>query len=153
MSVEETLEPKQDVPAGQAPHAVFVPHVLKSHISEKDATFLAALKVAWDDEPEPGFVAPPTLNAYLERYPQGIRQAVESVAIERGIIPIDNDFFDNLARDVVVCFLDFATRNLEDIVEMYITVPPASPGTAPSKHFHAYIRLRVACMMATLLNQ
>ena len=128
------------------------PGPLIPSLTEKDARWLLNLGVMWEHEPELGFVPPRSLREYLARYPTGIRETVGEAAKELEADLPDYYDLDDLAQDIVAMFLELLEKDLEDIVEMYVTCPPPRPGRCRSQHFHHYLKLRVRVAMLTLLR-
>ena len=120
-------------------------------LTEEDSRWLQDLRVAWEHEPQPGFVPPGTLPEYLARYPNGIRQAVGEVSQELGLALPDGGL-DDLAQGIVQMFLDFAAADLEDVVAMYVTFRPIRPREDRSEHFHSYVKMRVRAALPILIG-
>ena len=139
---------------GLLPHALTPPPrsgLAILSLTEKDARWLRNLGILWEQEPEPDFVPPRTFKEYLNRYPNGIREAVEGVARELGLAR-SHEGLDGLARDIIAMFHDFVAGDLEDIVEMYPFHGLVGPGEDGAAHFRSYIRFRVRAGVKTLLN-
>ena len=85
-------------------------------LTEKDACWLGKLKVVWEEDPEPGFVPSKSVREFLGRYPNGMRRAVGEAAKRLGL-DLSNDDTDDMAQDLIVMFLDFASNGFEDIME------------------------------------
>lgn len=122
-------------------------------LTEEDARWLQDLTVAWEQDPEPGFIPPKTLREYLVRFPQGVREAVGEVAKELGVALPDGSL-DDLAQEITQMFLDFVAADLEDVVAMFPFDKSFRPGAGEngSAKFQRYVRFRVKAAVQALLN-
>ena len=125
-----------------------LPEVLTPTLADKDFLWLLNLGVIWGPDPTPEFVPPENLREYLDRYPSGIRNAVEEVARELKL-RLSDDKLDDLAQQIIVMFLEYAESE-DDLVEAYSLSPPPQPGENRRVHFHTYFN---RCMRAGLLTQ
>jgi len=93
-------------------------------------------------EPELDFIPPKTLKEYLERYPNGIRDATK-VAAKELKLALAFGSLDKWAKDITEMYLGFAEAGLEDIVAMFAFPLRPIPGKGESERFHNYIGQRV----------
>ena len=98
------------------------PESLFLSVTEKDISWLLKVGVIWGPDPTSDFVPPKNLREYLDRYPGGIRNAVEVIAKELKIRQ-SHDELDDLAQQIIVMFLEFAESE-EDLVQTYSISPP-----------------------------
>jgi hypothetical protein len=119
------------------------------HFTENDARWLQNLGVICD-EPEPEFVPPKTLPEYLARFPHGIRDATEAVAMELELLLTDGGLED-LAHEVEEMFVSFLDGDLEDVVALYEFHRSLRP---EGLSFPDYMKFRVrACVPVVLQNR
>ncbi len=140
-----------DDPAPSSLPPPLPPEAQLPSLTEADARWLLNLGVILEEDPEPGFVLPKTLQEYLARYPGGIREATGKAAEELGL-DFTEGYLDGLALEILKMFLGFEKADLEDIVEMYAYPPPMPPERYMSVRFHGYIRHRVRAALPVVLG-
>jgi hypothetical protein len=124
---------------------------LIASLTEEDIFWLLKLGVNWGPDPTPDFVPPENLRKYLDRYPHGIRKAVEEVARELKL-RLSDDELDDLAQQIIVMFLEFA-QNADDLVEAYSLSPTPQPGENLSVRFHTHFNRCIRAAMLSLLEE
>jgi hypothetical protein len=136
------------LPSPPAPDEAPIPK-----LAEKDSRWLQDLRVTWEQDPEPGFVPPKTLQEYLTKHPTGINEATRAVAKEMGIA-LPAGVLDDLAQEITQMFLDFLAADLEDVVAMFPFDKSFRPraGEHGSAKFQRYVRFRVKAAVQSLLK-